>query len=477
MSPPPQLAPGTGLLLADAAAALAPWLRVLTLQDHNTRVVVLGAALLGVAAGVVGAFTLLRKRALLGDALSHAMLPGVGFAFIAGHFLLPPGPKSLPLLLAGAAVSGAVGLAVVVALRRFTRLKEDAALGAVLSVFFGLGVCTLTVVQQLGSGSAAGLEGFIYGKTASMVPRDVWLIGAVAAGAIAVVALLFKELRLLCFDPAYGSTLGWPVLGLDLVLMGLLTAVAVVGLQAVGLILVIALLIVPAAAARFWVDRTAPMAALSGLLGGVSGAVGAAASAVAPRLPSGATIVLVAAGVFAFSMAFGGARGVVPRALRRRRTARRVGRQHLLRAVYEVLEAGPGGPRGGAALEDLLPKRSWSRAALGRLVRRAEAAGRVTARGGRVRLTHAGVKEAQRVVRDHRLWETYLIHHADIAPSHVDREADAIEHVLDAEMVAELERIVRGGDPGAVRVPDDPHGAPVGGAFVHAPGRSEQDRR
>ena len=446
-------------VLADATTLLAPWLRVLTLQDHNTRVVVLGTALLGVAAGVVGAFTLLRKRALLGDALSHAMLPGIGFAFIAGHFLLPPGPKSLLLLLAGAVVSGVAGLGVVVGLRRYTRLKEDAVLGAVLSVFFGLGICSLTVVQQLGSGSAAGLEGFIYGKTASMVPRDVWLIAGVAAGAIGVIALLFKELRLLCFDPAYGSTQGWPILGLDLVLMGLLTAVAVVGLQAVGLILVIALLIVPAAAARFWVDRTMPMVVLSGGLGGVSGAVGSAVSAMAPRLPSGAMIVLVAAAVFGFSMAFGSARGVVPRALRQRRTGQRIGRQHLLRAVYEVLETGPAGGdlRGGVTLDDLLPKRAWSRAGLRRLVRRAEARGRVTSRGGQIRLTHAGVREAERVVRNHRLWETYLIHHADIAPSHVDREADAIEHVLDAEMIAELERIVRGG--GGVEVPEDPHGA------------------
>ena len=450
---------GLPLLLADLAETLVPWIRVLSLRDHNTQVVVLGTALLGVAAGVVGAFTLLRKRALLGDALSHAMLPGVALAFIAGHLLLPPGPKSLLLLLAGAVVSGVAGLGVVVVLRRFTRLKEDAVLGVVLSVFFGLGICLLTVVQQLGSGSAAGLEGFIYGKTASMVPRDVWLIAAVAAAATLVIALLFKELRLLCFDPAYGATQGWPVLGLDLVLMGLLTAVAVVGLQAVGLILVIALLIVPAAAARFWVDRTMPMVVLAGGLGGLSAAVGSAVSAMAPRLPSGAMIVLVAAAGFGLSMAFGSARGVVPRLLRQRRTARRIGRQHLLRAVYETLETGPaeGDLRAGVALSRLLGRRSWSPGRLRRLARRAEAAGRVTLRDAEVRLTHAGVEEAERVVRNHRLWEAYLIHHADVAPSHVDREADAIEHVLDAGMVAELARIVEGEQ--GVRVPSNPHAA------------------
>lgn len=453
---------------------------MLFLQDHNTRVVVVGTAILGIAAGVVGAFTLLRKRALLGDALSHAMLPGIGVAFVLGSFLFPGSSKSLPLLLGGAVVSGVAGLGAVMALRRFTRLKEDAVLGAVLSVFFGFGICMLTVVQQLGSGSAAGLEGFIYGKTASMVPRDVQLIAAVAVGVVVVSALLFKELRLLCFDPAYGSTQGWPVAGLDAALMVLLTAVAVVGLQAVGLILVIALLIVPAAAARFWVDRTFSMVLLAGVLGGVSGAVGSAVSATAARLPSGAMIVLVAVGVFAVSMAFGSARGVIPRLLRHRRSARRVGRQHLLRAAYEQLETGPaaGDLRSDMSLRSLEGRRAWSPSALRRIARRAEARGRVTLRDGRLRLTHAGVTEAERVVRNHRLWEAYLIHHADIAPSHVDREADAIEHVLDAEMVAELERIVEGG--GGVRVPADPHADPH--ADVHAssfaspePGRSAPD--
>ena len=421
------------------------WLRVLTLQDHNTRVVVLGTLLLGVAAGLVGSFTLLRKRALLGDALAHATLPGIGIAFILTASTASAG-KSLAALLTGATVTGAAGLGVVLVLRRFTRLKEDAALGAVLSVFFGAGVCMLTIVQQSTSGSAAGLEAFIYGKTASMVPRDVALIAAAGLAVVVVAVLLFKELRLLCFDASYAAAQGWPVLALDILLMAMVTAVTVVGLQAVGLVLVIALLIIPAAAARFWNDRMLPMTVLAAGIGGLCGALGSAVSALAPRLPSGAMIVLVAAFIFGISMAFGTARGLVPRLLRRRQTAGRIGSQHLLRAVYETIEGRGGEPRERVSLAAVLPRRSWSMRSLRRLARVAERRGRVTLDGAAVALTDRGVVDARRVVRNHRLWETYLIHHADVAPSHVDRGADEIEHVLGPDLVAELERQLKADD-------------------------------
>ncbi len=432
-------------LLAESAL-----LRVLTLQDHNTRVVILGTLLLGVAAGVVGSFTLLRKRALMGDALAHATLPGIGLAFVIGINL--GGGRSLALLLSGAVVTGVAGLLLVLILRRQTRLKEDAALGVVLSVFFGGGVCMLTVVQQIGSGSAAGLEGFIYGKTASMVPRDVWLIGIIGAASIVTVVVLFKELRVLCFDSAYAQSQGWPVLLLDVALMTLVTAVTVVGLQAVGLILVIALLIIPAAAARFWSERMLPMMLVAGMLGGVSCAGGAAISAIRPKLPSGAMIVLFATAVFGLSMAFGSARGVVPRLLRQRRLSRKVTQQHLLRAIYEINEEADDNPP--APLQALRSRRSWTQRHLEKTIDRANRAGLVRRDKSGISLTTNGIFHARRIVRNHRLWETYLVTHADVAPSHVDTGADAIEHVLDADMIRRLEKVAAADD---TDVPPSPH--------------------
>lgn len=456
-------------VLLDALLAVTPSaadvLRVLTLADYNTRVVVIGTTLLGLAAGVVGSFMLLRKRALLGDALSHATLPGIAIAFIAAEAFGATG-KSLPVLLVGATVTGALGVGSVLLLRRHTRLKEDTALGVVLSVYFGAGVALLGIVQQMQTGSAAGLESFIYGKTASMVVSDAQLIGLAGLVVAVVCAVFYKEFKLLCFDPQYAAGQGWPVMLLDLVLMSLVVIVTVIGLQAVGLILVIALLIIPAAAARFWSDRMSRMTLISAGIGGVSCAFGAALSAVLPRLPSGAMIVLVAFMIFILSMMFGPARGIVPRLLARRRLSRKVARQHLLRAMYEMTEEREPSllvrttqDQVGARLttKELSQRRSWSTKQLESELKTAEEDNLVELAGDGWRLTEEGVTLARRVTRNHRLWETYLITYADVAPSHVDRDADMVEHVLGPAMTRELEKILGRRDPDQQAELPSPH--------------------
>jgi len=435
--------------LAYAAPIDALW-RLATLQDYNTRVVLLGATLLGVAAGAVGSLTLLRRRSLMGDALSHATLPGIALAFMVGISLGGSG-KSLPLLLLGASVTGLLGVAAILAIHNLTRIKEDAALGIVLSVFFGLGIVLLTMVQQMESGHAAGLKSFIYGKTAAMLVGDAWLIGAAAAATLLGLAALFKEFKLLCFDEAYAGARGMPTLALDVILMALVVVITIVGLQAVGLILMIALLVIPAAAARFWTERMTRMTVIAAALGGLAGAVGSAISAVAPDAPSGPMIVLVATVCFVVSMVFGTARGVAWRALRRRRLSRRIDRRHLLRGLYELGEASAPRratsqaerPWPAATRRRLLRLRSWAPRRLGAVIRRVAREGLCTTDEDRVTLTERGYKAAARLVHEHRLWELYLITHADIAPGAVDRDADAIEHVLEREMIEELERLLR----------------------------------
>jgi manganese/zinc/iron transport system permease protein len=436
-------------------------LRVLTLREYNTRLVVLAATVLGLAGGVVGTFMLLRERALLGDAISHATLPGVGLAFILAT-LAGATDKSLPVLLAGAAATGVLGAGTILALSRHTRLKEDAALGITLSVFFGTGVAVLGVIQQMGASAAAGLETYIYGSTASMIGVDAWFIAGVAGLVVVACGLLFKEFGLLCFDTGFAKGQGWPVGALDVILTGLVVAVVVVGLQAVGLVLIIAMLIIPAAAARFWTERLLPMVVAAAVIGAISAMLGVLVSALFPRLPSGATIVLIALGAFAISMLLAPARGMVPRWRRRTQLNRRIDRQHLLRAMYEALETfvdarGSVGPAASVGLNDLLRRRSWEPGKLKRILRRAErdALLRPTT-SKRWALTERGKDEAIRMVRNHRLWEMYLITHADIAPQHVDRDADRIEHVLSPEMIVELETLVER-DGRAPVVPSSPH--------------------
>lgn len=422
-------------------------LRVVLLRDYNTRVVVLGTMILGLAAGVVGVFLLLRKRALMGDALSHATLPGIGLAFIVMASFGGSG-KYLPGLLLGAVLSGVCGLGCVLFIRRWTRLKEDAALGIVLSVFFGLGVAILGVIQKMDAGHAAGLESFVYGKTASMLAADARMIAVAAVIVLVVSLLLFKEFELLCFDQAQAAVQGWPILVLDAAMLTLVVLVTVIGLQAVGLILMIALLVIPPAAARFWTDHLPSMVLVSALIGAVSGFVGAALSALVPRLPAGAIIVIVASAIFTISLFLGTSRGWLRRVVERSRIERKVTQQHLLRALFECAEARvpdvtatvPDSVEGVVPLSTLLAMRSWSARHLHRALAALASAGLVRARGSAgYALSARGLSEARRVVRNHRLWELYLITHADVAPSHVDRGADEVEHVLAPAMVAELE--------------------------------------
>ena len=219
------------------------------LLAYNTIVVLLGVSILGAGAGMVGSFAVLRKRALTGDAVAHAALPGVCVAF------LILGQRNLTFMLLGALASGVLGIVIIAALCRWTRVREDAAIGIVLSVFPGLGFALSRMIQNMTtSGSKAGLESFILGKTAGMTRPDVYLILASALFCLAVVLILYKEFKVVAFDSGFARSLGWPIYWLDLLLMSLIAVAVVIGLPAVGIIMMAALLILPGAAARFWTD-------------------------------------------------------------------------------------------------------------------------------------------------------------------------------------------------------------------------------
>jgi len=360
-------------------------------------------------------------------------------------------------LLLGATVTGVLGVLAVLAIRQSSRIREDAAIGIVLSVFFGAGLALMSVVQSTSTGNAAGLNQFIYGKAASMVTGDAYMIGTVAIVVVFGTILMFKEFRIVCFDQDFAASMGLSVVAVDLLMMGFVVLTTVIGLQAVGLILIVALLIIPAAAARFWTDDLKVMTIFAGGIGAVSGWLGASFSALLPKMPTGAIIVLTAGGLFLFSMVFALRRGILAGAVRRISLRRRIALQHLLRAFAEIEER-TGQPT-AVDSNELLTMRSWVMRDLRRLANRATGAGLLTRKPwSKLELTKLGRLRARRVLRNHRLWETYLIEHADIAPSHVDRDADEIEHVLSEELIDELELALAAGQD----IPPSPHedGAP-----------------
>jgi len=417
--------------------------------DPNFRWVLAGSVLLGVAGGAIGAFSLLRKRSLLGDVLAHAALPGVCVAF-----LLAGSKEPFPLL-AGAAASGLLGVYAVDVITRWSRLKEETALGVVLTVFFGVGVVLLTWIQHSGAGNQSGLDSFLFGQSATLVQKDVAAIGAVAAVLIAALFLFFKEFKLLCFDRGFGEGLGFPMRFIDGLLMSLIVLSVVIGLQAVGVVLMAALLITPGVAARYWTERLDVMLLLSGLFGGFSGAMGTVFSALAPRLPTGPLIVLTATAVFLVSLVAAPRRGLVAKGLRLWSLRRKVARENLLRDVYEAYETELEQPvladeailSRGVDFDQLLSGVSSARLqgrsrAARRLMR--EGLIRIESREGRnvCVLTPKGLEAAWDVVHRHRLWEMFLTHEADLQADHVDRDADTIEHFLTPDLVEALERLL-----------------------------------
>lgn len=280
--------------------------------DHTLRTVTLGGALLGLVVGALGSFAVLRRQALLGDALSHAALPGVVLAFILQG-------RDLGGLLVGAAIASLLAMLFITAVTRTTPIKQDAAQGIALTAWFALGLMLLSYVQGQPDAAQAGLDKFIFGQAAALVQDDLWLIAGVGGVILGVVVLFWRAFKLMTFDPDYAAALGLPVKRLESLLSVLMVTAIVLGLQLAGVILMVGLLIAPAAAARQWTNRLGVMVVLSGVFGAFAGGAGALTSAADVNLPTGPLMIVMAFVVVVVSVLFAPQRGVLWAMLRQRR--------------------------------------------------------------------------------------------------------------------------------------------------------------
>lgn len=415
--------------------------------SHTAWNVLLGATMLGTLGGTLGSFALLRRQSLLGDALAHAALPGVCLAF-----LLTGSKSPLPLFL-GALAAGLLGALLIVATVRWSRIKEDSAIGIVLSVFFGFGIVLLTYIQKLPTGNQSGLDKYLFGQAATLVKEDLQVMGILGAIVLAAVILFYKEMKLLSFDPGFGASLGLPMRRLEVLITLLLVVVVVVGLQTVGVVLIVATLITPAAAARQWTDRLGGMVLLSAGIGALAGVIGSLASASVPRLPTGPVIVLVSSGVLIVSLLFAPRRGLLRAFLRERQVAARIRRENLLKDLYLAGER-QGGFSAFVSWPLLMGMRGQKSGELERSARPLLASGLAEREGDALRLTPEGLAEAANVVRKHRVWELYLTRRLELPSDHVHRDAEAMEHALSDEAVDRIEALL--GYPEL-----DPHGRPI----------------
>ena len=299
-------------------------------SDYTIQTVMIGATLLGLVSGVLGCFAVLRQQSLLGDTLAHAALPGVCLGFLIA------GARDLSAILAGALATAILAALVVLVLTRMTRLKTDAGLGIALSWFFAVGVVLLTYIQGAANASQGGLEAFLFGQAASILRSDLVLMAIIGAVALGLVLLFWKEFKLVAFDPLYAATLGLPVVLLETVLTLIIAFAVVLGLQMVGVVLMAAMVIAPAVAARQWCRRLEPMVMLSALFGIVSGIVGAVLSASGPNLATGPLIVLAASAIVLVSLLIAPERGVLWEALKRWRERRALAANRVLTVLYQL---------------------------------------------------------------------------------------------------------------------------------------------
>lgn len=423
----------------------ANWLRFFSLRDPAVRYALVGAVLLGMSCGLFGSFLVVRRMALVGDALSHAVLPGV----VAGF--LWQASKDPVAILVGATIAGLLGSMAIQFIVSHSRLKEDAAIGMVLASFFALGITMMTMIQRLPIANKSGLNHFLFGQVAALSKMDLQLMAVVSAIALICIVLLYKEFLLISFDALFAGAIGLPVKWLNHLMMFLLAMTVVIALQAVGVVLVSAMLITPAAAAYLFTKRLHHMLIASSSIGIVAGVLGAYLSFLAPNLPTGPLMVLSAALMFGLLFFFAPRHGMVMKWWKVKNMALRTRIDNALKAFYHVREAKAFVDE--VLLVELEARRGLSAEVVAQDVLLLARQGLVTpaAKETAYLLTPEGWRRACAIIRNHRLWELYLNLEKHVPADQVHAEAEEIEHVLGEDVVRRLEKLLKNPQR-------DPHG-------------------
>lgn len=401
-----------------------------TFQDPSITWVVLGITLLGIGSAYVGTFSFLDKKALLGDAISHAVLPGICLGFILA------GEKDPRYIITGAFLSGALATFLTSWLKRNTKLSEDSIIASILSVFFGVGIVLLTALQKSGNPEIAGLNSFIFGNAIGISETDLLLYGGLSLTILLVLSLFLKEFRLMVFDPNFGRAIGFPMASIRFVFNMLMILAVVIGIQAIGVVLMAALLITPGAAARFWTNRLQPLLLLAAFFSIVSGILGTYISFVLPQMPTGPWVVVFLSSFALLSFIFSPKSGLLRRFLSRRNYLNKTHRDHLMKALFKAREA----KKETLSLSEIHALYPFHKEAINRSLQELREEGFVVQDTEGIRLSSPGVSDAMRIVRLHRLWELYLNESMNIAPDHVHESAEQIEHLLTPELEALLEQ-------------------------------------
>jgi len=407
----------------------------LSFSDPSILYVVLGSILITAASAVVGCFSLLKKKALVGDAVAHAVLPGICLAFIL------TGTKNPLIIISGAFITGWLSLIIIDAITAKSKLKEDTAIAIVLSVSFGLGILLLTRIQHSGNAAQAGLQSFLFGKAAALTSQDLKMFMGVSGILVVTVILFFKELKIIAFDEAFACSIGLPVNALNILLSSLTVLAVVTGIQAVGVVLMAAILITPASAARFWTDNLVWMTIVAAFIGAISGLVGSFVSFAAPHMPTGPWIVMFVSIIALISFFIAPKKGIISKQISQSKLRATLLEENLLKELFR-LEENNGGRRIKLSITELIDKRHFPKKYLKRAMSRLMNKALLLREGELWYLSEQGMLKGKRIVKLHRLWEMYLSTYLKIAPDHVHEDAETIEHIITPELETQLEKLL-----------------------------------
>jgi manganese/zinc/iron transport system permease protein len=407
-----------------------------SLADPNVRYVVLGTMLLTSSAAIVGVFALLKKKALVGDAIAHAVLPGICLGFML------TGTKHPIYLALGAFITGWLSLLFIDVLTTRSKIKEDTAIALVLSVTFGIGTLLLSIIQHSGNAAQLGLNNYLFGKAAAMLGQDVLTLILLGLLIITTIILGFKEFTLIAFDKAFAQAIGLPVRTLEFLFTSLTVLAVIIGIRAVGIVLMAAMLITPAAAARFWTDRLVNMIFLAAILGMLSGLVGSFISYTTPGMPTGPWIVLTISLIAYISFLFAPQKGFIAKKLKQAKHQHRTLKENILKLFYELGQVEKDFFK-TRTINELLSHRAMPLKQLEKGLKDLVRQSLLQYRGDKWCLSGAGKNQGQQVSERHQLWEFYLTHYLKLKPDHVHEDAESIEHILTPTLVQELKELLQ----------------------------------
>ena len=364
------------------------------------------------------------------------------------------GTKDPFILIIGAFLSGWLSIIVLDYIVANSKIKEDTVTGLSLSVFFGIGILLLTVIQHSGNAAQTGLDSFLFGKAAALVGKDLLAFSIIATVILIVVFFFYKEFKLVCFDQEYAKSIGLPVKKIELLLTSITVLAVVTGIQAVGVVLMAAMLITPAAAGKFWTNRLSIMLLLASVFGAFSGIAGAYISYAAPSMPTGPWIVMILSFIAILSFFFAPEKGILIKLFKQRKIRNQLLEENLLKSFYKIGEMNEDFTA-SRSNEELIEIRRFSSAQFKAGLSRLSSQGFIKKENSTWSLTQEGLQKGMRVVKLHRLWELYLTKYLRIAPDHVHEDADTIEHVITPEIEERLEKLLEypEADPHSSNIP------------------------